>query len=76
MRGVMRRVMRGGGGMAEPTIGAPRRDGFPAWAARHLFIRTKAGEIAPLRLNAVQRALHTRLCDQRRRTGRVRARLS
>ena len=59
--------------MTQDRTARPRRDGFPAWAARNLYIRTKAGAIAPLRLNAVQRSLHARIEDQKRRTGRVRA---
>ena len=56
--------------MAQPPRG---RAGFPAFAARNLQIRTKAGAIAPFRLNRVQRALHARLEAQRAATGRVRA---
>ena len=46
---------------------------FVRYAAENLFIRTKEGAIRPFALNRVQRALHRRLEDQRRRTGRVRA---
>ncbi len=46
---------------------------FPAYAAKSLWIRTKQGDVVPFRLNAVQKELHGRLEEQRRRTGRVRA---
>lgn len=52
---------------------AVRTDALPVYAAANLFIRTKAGEIAPLELNAVQKKLHARLEAQKRKTGRVRA---
>ena len=45
-------------------------DDFVRYAAEHLFIRTKAGAIRPFALNRVQRALHRKLEDQRRRSGR------
>lgn len=43
------------------------------YAEKCLKIRPKAGGLVPLRLNRVQRAIHERLEEQRRRTGRVRA---
>jgi hypothetical protein len=49
------------------------RDDFSVYAGACLKIRTKAGDVQPLRLNRSQRYLHERLEAQRRRTGRVRA---
>lgn len=51
----------------------PFRDDFLHYAPRALKIRTKAGQIEPLRLNQAQVHIHTCLEDQIRRTGRVRA---
>ena len=45
---------------------------FPLYAAKLLKIRTKAGKITPLKLNASQRRLHDRIEAQRKRTGKVR----
>lgn len=59
--------------MVDVSVGDAAETGLEGWAREHLFIRTKAGEIRPLVLNGVQRRLHARLEDQRRRTGRVRA---
>lgn len=49
------------------------RDDFPFYAANALFIRAKDGEIAPLELNEAQQYLHSRLEEQKARTGKVRA---
>lgn len=49
------------------------KDDFSHYAARCLRIRTKGGEIHPLRLNAAQLHLHQKLEEQRRKTGKVRA---
>lgn len=49
------------------------KDDLPHYAARCLRIRTKAGDLAPLRLNAVQEYVHGKLEAQRQRTGKVRA---
>ena len=49
------------------------RDDFTHYAAKCLKIRTKAGSIESLRLNAAQRRLHEALEAQRQSTGRVRA---
>lgn len=57
--------------MAEAA--AADEDEFVRYAARNLYIRTKTGAIRPFALNRVQQALHRKLEDQRRRTGRVRA---
>ena len=53
----------------------PKKDavGFPGFAARNLWIRTKQGAVDRFVLNKVQKRLHARLENQRRRTGRVRA---
>lgn len=48
------------------------RDDFPAFSAKHLFIRTKQMEIKPLELNKAQRTLHDAIEEQRARTGKVR----
>lgn len=48
-------------------------DDFPTFARNVLNIRTKSGEVIPLRLNRGQEWIHARLEDQRRTTGRVRA---
>lgn len=57
----------------ERAIRQRLKDDFEHYAARCLKIRTKAGAIEPLVLNAAQRHLHERLEAQRVRTGRVRA---
>lgn len=49
------------------------RNEFLFYAPRCLFIRTKAGTVAPLRLNRAQQYIHQRLEAQRQATGRVRA---
>lgn len=49
------------------------RDEFTFYAPRCLFIRTKAGTVAPLKLNRAQQYIHQRLEAQRAETGRVRA---
>ena len=49
------------------------RDDFGFYAPRCLHIRTKAGTIAPLRLNRAQLYIHQRLEEQKAKTGRVRA---
>lgn len=46
---------------------------FRKYATASLRIRTKAGSIEPLELNAAQRFLHQRLEDQLAKTGKVRA---
>jgi hypothetical protein len=48
-------------------------DAFVRYAQENLFIRMKSGAIRPLALNTVQRTLHWKLEDLRRRTGKVRA---
>lgn len=57
----------------ERTIRRKLRDDFKHYAAKCLRIRTKAGEISPLKLNQAQTYLHGRLEAQRERTGKVRA---
>lgn len=49
------------------------RDDFEYFAKHCLRIRTKSGDVSPFRLNKAQKYLHSRLEDQRRKTGRVRA---
>jgi hypothetical protein len=49
------------------------KDDFPHYAERCLKIRTKSGELLPLRLNSVQQYVHGRLEAQRAETGKVRA---
>lgn len=49
------------------------KDDLPHYASRCLRIRTKAGAIEPLTLNAAQVYIHDRLEAQRKATGRVRA---
>ena len=49
------------------------KDDLPHYAGRCLKIRSKAGRLEPLVLNAVQRHIHERLETQRAATGRVRA---
>lgn len=48
------------------------RADFPFYAPRALRIRTKAGEIRPLRLNTAQLRVHAEIEKQRAETGRVR----
>lgn len=48
------------------------REDFELYASKHLFIRTKAGEIEALKLNRVQRHLHSIAQRQRRERGKVR----
>jgi hypothetical protein len=49
------------------------KDDLPHYAARCLNIRTKAGAIKALKLNAVQRFIHEKLEAQKAATGKVRA---
>lgn len=49
------------------------KDDFPHYAEKCLRIRTKSGEVIPLRLNRAQLYIHERLEAQRAATGRVRA---
>ncbi len=57
----------------ETAIRRRLRDDLPHYAARCLKIRSKAGRLEPLVLNAVQRRIHEALEAQRQETGRVRA---
>ena len=57
----------------ERTIRRRLRDDFSHYSAKCLKIRTKAGEIQPLKLNQAQLYLHGRLESQKQRTGKVRA---
>ena len=49
------------------------RDSFEYYAPRCLKIRTKSGAVEQMRLNAAQLYLHTKLEEQKRKTGRIRA---
>ncbi len=57
----------------EQRIRARLMHDFVHYAKKCLFIRSKDGAIAPLRLNAAQKYLHDRLEEQLVTTGRVRA---
>lgn len=57
----------------ERAIRQRLKDDFEHYAAKCLKIRTKAGAIVPLQLNAAQRYIHQRVEEQRARTGKVRA---
>jgi hypothetical protein len=57
----------------ERVIRSKLKNDFEHYAKRCLRIRSKGGEIIPLELNAAQRYLHSRLEEQRRKTGKVRA---
>ncbi|MFA7218269.1 MAG: hypothetical protein WC057_06720 [Dehalococcoidales bacterium] len=49
------------------------RDDYRYYARHCLWIRTKSGSIEPFVLNSAQEYLHSRIEEQRARTGRVRA---
>ena len=49
------------------------RDDFTHYADKCLVIRTKEGNVTPLRLSRAQQYLHEQLSNQKRLTGRVRA---
>lgn len=66
-------MSRTGATAKERAIRQRLKDDLPHYAARCLKIRSKAGRLEPLLLNAVQRHIHERLEAQRRATGRVRA---
>jgi hypothetical protein len=57
----------------EKAIRIRLRDDFPHYAGKCLKIRTKGGSVEPFELNAAQIYLHSRLEEQRARTGKVRA---
>ena len=57
----------------ERAIRQRLKDDFEHYAPRCLRIRTKSGSIAPLALNRAQLYIHSRLEEQLRRDGRVRA---
>ena len=61
--------------LSDEAIGLLQRlkDDLPHFSARCLKIRTKGGELQPLRFNGVQDYVHAKLEDQKRRTGKVRA---
>lgn len=57
----------------ERAIRQKLKSDFEHYATKCLKIRTKAGAIVPLELNAAQRYIHERVEKQRRETGKVRA---
>ena len=57
----------------ETEIRRKLRDNFPHYASRCLNIRTKAGKVERLELNAAQLLIHDRIEAQRAETGKVRA---
>ena len=57
----------------EKAIRQRLKDDFPHYADKCLRIRTKTGAIEPLILNRAQAYIHTRLEEQLKATGRVRA---
>lgn len=57
----------------ERAIRQRLKDDFQHYAAKCLKIRTKAGAIVPLALNAAQLYIHDRVEEQRSKTGKVRA---
>lgn len=57
----------------EKAIRQRLKDDFEHYAAKCLKIRTKAGKVVPLELNAAQRHIHAQVEEQRARTGKVRA---
>lgn len=57
----------------ERAIRQKLKSDFEHYATKCLKIRTKAGAIVPLELNAAQRYIHERVEQQRRETGKVRA---
>src|SRR5438045_3941432 len=57
----------------ERSIRQRLKDDFLHYAPRCLKIRTKAAKIEPLVLNDAQLLIHSKVEDQRDRTGRVRA---
>ncbi len=57
----------------EKAVRKRLRDEFPHYASRCLKIRAKDGSISSLELNAAQGYLHSKLEEQRARTGKVRA---
>lgn len=48
------------------------RDDFTVYAPAAIKIRNKKGDIVPFRLNPAQQKLHTKIEDQKQRTGKVR----
>lgn len=57
----------------EKSIRQRLKDDFLHYASRCLKIRTKAGTVMPLELNAAQQYIHDRIEAQRAATGKVRA---
>src|ERR1700730_1864985 len=59
----------------ERAIRQRLKDDLGHYAERCLKVRTKAGNVEPLMFNAMQRYLHAQLEEQRRDTGKGRARI-
>lgn len=57
----------------EKEIRQRLKDDFEHYAPRCLKIRTKAGKVLPFELNEAQRYIHSRVEEQRAKTGKVRA---
>ena len=57
----------------ERAIRQRLKDDFVHYALKCLKIRTKAGAIAPLELNTAQKYIHSKVEEQRAKTGKVRA---
>jgi hypothetical protein len=57
----------------EKQIRQRLKDDFTHYANKCLKIRTKSGSIEPLELNKAQEYIHSRLQEQKERTGKVRA---
>ncbi|WP_246675977.1 hypothetical protein [Mesorhizobium sp. B2-1-3] len=57
----------------ERSVRQRLKNEFSHYAERCLHIRAKDGKIVPLSINEAQRYLHSRLEDQKARTGKVRA---
>lgn len=57
----------------ELELASRLKDDFEVYSASCLKIRTKSGEIQPFRLNRSQRFLHSKLEEQRKAKGKVRA---
>lgn len=57
----------------ERQIRAKLRNDFPHYAERVLKIRTKSGRVVPFTFNKAQVYIHSRLEEQKEKTGKVRA---
>jgi hypothetical protein len=57
----------------ERAIRQRLKDDFPHYASKCLKIRTKSGKVVPLELNEAQQYIHSKVEEQRAKTGKVRA---